>query len=603
MARTGTKATLRGLHGEFEPTRPRLILEPERLEAIQKVIEKAIDKELSFAKPGVDLKETPPDVQHFEGKDGWVIVMREGSSTVLSRDARELSKGGWIIRLDERLPVAYPSDATKQTLELVEKFEALISLRRFISVLIEEAKRPDLNPQMRSFGYLIDGVYAHYTEIKTSDEELKKACKELNNIIAVSTFLHNLLEKETTSDFAKLTKAKATFEELIPHHSELVAGRIPHGTGDSKLGTAARLREVGELLRDGIRKALAEIQASITPRELEVWGVLPSDRPILVGVVKKGVPRDSLAFFRNCDFEDITNSFFGTKHRGDLWYKKTGWNEAHRMIPSELPHEFVFTASLGEEIIKTYRNGGKVRLVVLGIGNAGEVFNVVEYLRGKCSTAEYRRIRTDLEVVGVDKFHEMARFAPSTFARAGIRKYRLLYTDMADITVRESERKTIFTINTNTRGNLTGDERLATVTNIARQMKKEDVLIESRYHKVEGEGMAFETALAYAKHPAIQQTITSAVHDWKNGAQLFVMQYNPHHPEGGNVELFGWFTPENEWKLLFRSVRIDPKILVAQAARIGLRAEFASIGAFHHRAILERKEKEEGMVAIVYRKP
>ena len=175
MARTGTKATLRGLHGEFEPTRPRLILEPERLEAIQKVIEKAIDKELSFAKPGVDLKETPPDVQHFEGKDGWVIVMREGSSTVLSRDARELSKGGWIIRLDERLPVAYPSDATKQTLELVEKFEALISLRRFISVLIEEAKRPDLNPQMRSFGYLIDGVYAHYTEIKTSDEELKKA--------------------------------------------------------------------------------------------------------------------------------------------------------------------------------------------------------------------------------------------------------------------------------------------------------------------------------------------------------------------------------------------------------------------------------------------
>lgn len=121
---------------------------------------------------------------------------------------------------------------------------------------------------------------------------------------------------------------------------------------------------------------------------------------------------------------------------------------------------------------------------------------------------------------------------------------------MVNFKPEEEDVTRIYLLANNTRNNLDEEKRRKLDKNVVKHMKKDDLYIRDEYYPVPGEEL--KTALEYANYPAIYACLKRAI---ERGAVALIIQYNPHHPEGGNVEFFSVYREEPVYRIHFRSVR------------------------------------------------
>lgn len=282
-------------------------------------------------------------------------------------------------------------------------------------------------------------------------------------------------------------------------------------------------------------------RASCFPvREMKEFTVVPYELSVVVGVVKKGVDEKLREWFREQDRVDCEEFLYGSEEFGRKWAEEREYIAAEKE----------FNEVVSSIISKLYEENKPVRLIDLGIGNGSSIRRLFEALRKQESKEKYKEILNSVEVIGVDKFRTMSKYSFETAKNLGINDYELIECDMVDFKLKDKDLATLYLLSANTRNNLDEEKRGGVDKNIIQNLKVCDMYIRNEYYPPIGKEM--ETALSYAKFLPAHACLNRAI---DNGALALVIQYNPNHPEGGNVEFFSVYRNKPVYRIHWRSVR------------------------------------------------
>jgi hypothetical protein len=298
----------------------------------------------------------------------------------------------------------------------------------------------------------------------------------------------------------------------------------------------------------------SEMRARCVPtKDMEKFTVVPFEIPVVAGVVSKNIDTAVKEWLKEQDKVDCEKFLYDNEEFG----KK--WSEVNRIAS-----ESKFNRIVSGIVRRLYDEGNDVRIVGLGIGDASEIKRVLSVLRKKVDKEKYTSIVSSMEVVGVDKFNAMGGYSFRTIKELGIRNYKLVKCDMIEFIPDEEDANTLYLLSTNTRNNLDEDKRVLLDKNVVRNLKRGDFYIRDEYYPAVGKEL--ETALEYATYPAVDACLRRAL---DNEAVALVIQYNPNHPDGGNVEFFSVYRDKPVYRIHFRSVRRNIDTIKADEQLLG----------------------------------
>jgi hypothetical protein len=288
---------------------------------------------------------------------------------------------------------------------------------------------------------------------------------------------------------------------------------------------------------------MSEMRANCIPtHDMKNFTVIPYRIPVVVGVLKHDIDEKVKGWLEEQDKINCENFFYDSQEFGEK-YALEGRKLKHIVT------EKVFSKVVADFISQLYDGNKPLRITSLGVGDASEIRKVFSALQKIVGKGKYEQILNTIEIVGVDKYRTMGEHSLTTIQELGIEKYELVESDMVGFRSRKNATN-IYLLSNNTRNNLDEDKRIELDRNIVKNMRMGDLYIREEYCPAVGKEL--ETALEYANYPPIHACIKRAI---DNGAVALVVQYNPNHSEGGNVEFFSVYRDKPVYRIHFRSVR------------------------------------------------
>jgi len=361
---------------------------------------------------------------------------------------------------------------------------------------------------------------------------------------ALSQHSRRLKDTKIIDTAAKLYKMAENllFEVLLmdEHHGSSYK-KEPSALGWSFIRDSTILGAMMEGKPQYVFLEMCGMRAQCVPiKEMKEFTVVPYDIPVVVGVVNEGVDEKLTEWFREQDRVDCEKFLYDSEEFGKKWAEEG----------KHIVGEKTFNEVVSKIISSLYDEDRPIRIVDIGIGNGSSIRRLFDTLRERESKNMYQRILDSVEIIGVDKFRAMSKYSFETVKNLGINNYELIECDMVDLKPEEKDVVTFYLLSANTRNNLDEDKRRGVDKNIVQNLKRGDYYFRNEYYPPTGREL--ETTLSYANFPPVHACLDRAI---KNKAVALVIQYNPNHPEGGNVEFFSVYRNKPVYRIHFRSVR------------------------------------------------
>jgi len=394
-------------------------------------------------------------------------------------------------------------------------------------------------------------------KLPTTYEAVKKMNKDFQNVAydaswalatvnaVLSQRVSRLKDKKILDAAERLYQMASAmlFEVELIGHAGCSYGKEPWALGWSFIRDRTIADAITENKPQLVYLELNEMRANCVPvRDMKDFTVIPYRIPVVVGVLKHDIDEKIKGWLEEQDKVNCESFFYDDQEFGER-YAVEGRKVKHIVT------EKVFSKVVADFISQLYDKDKPLRIVSLGVGDASEIRKIFSTLQKIVSKEKYEQVLNTIGIVGVDKYRAMGKHSLTTIQELGVEKYELTESDMVDFKPQKNA-TTIYLLSNNTRNNLDEDKRSELDKNITKNMKIGDLYIREEYCPPIGKEL--ETALGYANYPPIHACIKRALY---NGAVALVVQYDPNHPEGGNVEFFSVYRDKPVYRIHFRSVR------------------------------------------------